>query len=537
MKKILSLALLIGGISGLAGCSLNSSECKYEDLFVDEVHGVRNNVFTFNDDNKTKIEEKIESLKTAIETSSSAFSISAKLNSYMDEIYFVQEQYAIINVYSCMFPNNEDIIADKLFLKTYYLELLEEYYDSLIALTKSDHRDTFFPDWDTTDYSWITDREDLYDEEYYTLEQKQATLSIEYEVLLADEELDIDALSAKLVEIVNVDNSLATKLGYSNYLEYTYADVFTREYEYSDLSVMRTNTKEYVGDAVELLSDYMTEAFSSEIGQSLYASLYGSYFDQNTNFEDLATYMGGDYEKYFNHFWDSGEYYFGNENSSNGAFVGKTMSQEFTVAYFGPGSYSSLSTVSHEVAHYMAAQVDYKDGSFDNTDLAEAQAQANEMLLAAFMYDTDDSYLNEANAVAQLYTGMTTLLQGMIVSDFENTIYTKNNLQASEVSSVMSDLYTEYGVDEVFKDSDTYWPFIFNYYSGYYISYGISIVPSLELFFVAIDDLDQAKSDYFVILNGQNQLLSVIDDLGYSDPLNSNVVKELCDKVIDFITE
>lgn len=531
MKKILALALTVATSLTLSGCFFSSTECKYDDLFENEVHGVRNNVFTFSDDDTQRIDGVISDMYSLIQKDSSALFMSYKFNSYFEEMCFVQEQYGIINVYSSMFPTNEDIIEDKLNVKTYYLELVQDYYNFLIAFTKSQHVNSFFGD---SDYSWITDREDLYDDEYYELEQKQAVLSIEYETLLAVDELDIDLLSAKLVEIVEVDNDIAFKLGYDNYLDYMYEDGFNREYVYSDLSIMKNSVKSNVVDTIETLElafdeyDNSTKAHVSSLSS-------GSYFDNNSHFEDLATYMDGDYLKYFNHFWSNGEYYFGNDNSQKAAYMSKTMSQNFTMAYFGPGAYSSLSTVTHEVGHYMAAQVDYVDGSYDNIDLCEAQAQANEMLLSAFMYTNDDSDIYKLYALSELRSGLSTILASLIVSDFEYEIYTKNNLIASDVSTIMSGIYANYDVEDMFRDSDEYWPVVFRYTSGYYISYGISILPALELFFETIDDLAQGKADYFVILNGQSQLLSVIDDLEYSDPLTEDVVLSICNKIKSFI--
>ncbi len=529
MKRLLSLALLVTSSFVLTGCFSSSTECKYDDLFKDEVHGARKYVFTFGDDDVDRIESKTNSLNSSVSADSNAYSISANLNSLVSEIYDTQEQYAIINVYSSMFPLNEDILADKLSVYSIYLELFETYNDTLIALTKSQFKYSFFPDWDTADYSWLTDKEELYDAEYYALEQEQAKLGIEYDSLLAQTTLDYNAIYSKMVEIVEVDNKVAVKLGYNNYLDYTYETTFNREYDYTDLSIMRENTKTYTSDAISTMQTYYNElGVTATVGATLMEN--NSYFDYNENLEDLASYMGGDYEKYFNHFWSDGEYYFGNQSSMQGAFVGKTSSTNFTVAYFGPGSYSSLSTVTHEIGHYMAAQVDYVDGSRDNIDLCEAQAQANELLLAAYMLEENDGDVYEAYAVSQLYNSLMTIIQGVLVADFEYELYTKNNLVAGDVAGIMTSLASEYGL----TPSEYYAPAVFNYYSGYYISYGVSIIPAIELFFVAIDDLDAAKADYFTILKGKDQLLGVIDDLGYSSPITTNIVKELCEKIKDF---
>lgn len=535
MKRILSAILLVITSTSLVACGFFSNDvCKYEDLFKGEIHGARNNVFTYTDEDTTRIKETVESIQDSIDANHSALSLTLKFNSFFSEMTYVNEQFVVINLYASMFPNNEDIIEDLTFIKTFYLELAEHYYEFLIAFMNSEHKDTFFNGWSDEDFEFLIQREELYDDEYYALEQKQATLDIEYTILLSQPSFDLEAISKKVVEIVNIDNEIANKLGYDNYLDYMYEGAFNREYEYEDLSIMRTSAKSNASEVLTLLDNEISELSNSTIS-SLLNLTNGSYFDNKDNFESLAKYMGGDYEKYFNHFWDSGEYYFGNEQSSAGAFVQKTLSSNFIGAYFGPGSYSSLSTVVHEVGHYMAGCVDYTDGSFDNIDLAEAQAQSNEMLMAAYMLDTNDNDINNAYATYQLYTGVSVIISGLLVADFEYELYTKNNLVYTDVSSIMSNIYDEYNVNDIFRDSDDYWPRVFAYTSGYYISYAVSVVPALELFFEAVDDLDKAKADYMIILNGQNQLLNVIDTLGYSSPIDTNIIEVICNKIKNFI--
>lgn len=532
MKKLLLIVLTTISLFTITGCT-TSSDCKYADLFVGANTGIRKNVFDFEESQIDRIDGKVESMNEVVVKDSSQLQMTLKFNSFVSEMKYVNEQVQLITVYSSMFPTNESIIADKLLVSSYQLELFEIYYDTLIAFTKSQYRDSFFPNWDTTDYSHITDREEYYNEEYYALEQNQSTLAIEYDYLLAQSPRDLDAISEKLVEIVENDNLIANVFGYDSYIDYTYENVFSRDYLYEDLTTFTSNVKQNASSVVDVITTYVTN-LDNTTKSSLNSLINDSYFSHNENLEDLAKYIGGEYESNFNHFWNNGEYYFGNENSSSAAYVGKTMSQDFTVAYFGPGRYSSLTTVSHEIAHYMAAQIDYKDGSSDNHDLAEAQAQANELLLSAFMLKNNDNKINEAYAVNQLYTSVTTLLQSVIVSDFENIIYTTKDLKAEDISGIMSDLYVEYGVDEIFRDSDEYWPAIFRYYSGYYISYGISVVTALELFFVSQEDFDAAKTDYFTILNGKNKLSIVTNELQYSNPLTTNVIAELCSKIIAF---
>ncbi|MFI3252274.1 MAG: hypothetical protein R3Y60_03940 [bacterium] len=542
MKKLLLLIGVVATAFSLTACDLPASVTKgttdkYDSLFENMNHGTRSNKFVFTTEDYDRIENKLEKLEGFIEADSNATMMLLYFNSFFEEFLFVQEQYALIYAYSNCFPNNTEIAADFSNIKTLLLKLDEKRFEYLIAFTKSKFVYTFFPDWDTADYSILTDRDTLYDAEYYELEQKLSTIEIEYNVLLSVTTKDYDALAAKLVEKVEVENKIATKLGYTNYIEYMYEYSLRREYEYSDLSDIRTYSKQNIGQTIISLKESLDNLNLSSEETSKFETLSnGSFWGQEDEFKSLATEMGGDYLSNYNYFWDNGEYYFGDEDSFDAAYCQKTMSQNFTLAYFGSGYYSSLNTVVHEVGHYMAAQEDYKDGSYDNVCLAEFQAQSNEMLLTAYMYNnnsTNKGYY--AHAVTELYGGLSVVLASLIVSDFEYEIYNKTNLSASHISSTMANIYADYGVESFMRDSDEYWAATARYATGYYISYGISIIPSMELFFVAIDDFDQAKLDYDIIMKGEDYILPTLETLNYSSPLSSSTLSSLINKCNEFI--
>lgn len=537
MKRILTL-LTISMLFTLTGCfgSFGSGECKYEDLFEGIEHGTRENVFTFSDSYITTIDKKISKLDSSIEKDSNALLISLYFNDFFNELLYVQEQYVIIHAYSMLFPNNESIKEDLAFLSTYLIELDQMRFSYLVDLINSQHRDSFFPDYASGEYDWILEREDLYDDEYYTYQLEVTKLELEYSALLNSDNKDYDELALKLVEKVNAENKVAMKLGFDNYIDYNYSETLNREYSYDDLSSLRVASQN-ISDVIIDLKKYVNELEMTDEEYAKYNLLSeGSFLSQKEEFDNLALFMGSDYLTNYNYFWNNGEYYFGDENSYDAAFIQKTASQSFVMCYFGPGYYSQLQTVVHEVGHYMAALEDYSDNSYDNIDLCEFQAQANEMLLASYVYNNNlDDVSYEAFAINEVASSLSVILSSLIVSDFESVIYNKNNLQASEISGIMSDIYLEYGVTDIFRDSDEYWAATSRYLTGYYISYGISVIPSIELFFEGMSDINKAKTDYIQIMKGKDEILPTISSLGYSNPLNSNIIEELINNSYDLI--
>ncbi len=546
MKRVVSI-ILVFIVLTLSGCNFSSDTTtyKYDHLFENENVGQMNNKFSLTESDKEAMEKQIESLDKVIESDTSSFFIITQFNKLQSNLLKANEQYTIIFTYYCMFPSNKEIYDDyamTLNLQTY---LFEQYNKTLIRLLDSKFSDSFF-DKEDDFYAELLFRKDKYDEEYYSLVAQNEILEMEFTQLMNLGEEKEDELENKYIEMINVKNSIAKKLDYNNYLEYAY-DSYNREFTYADLTNLNDIIKNELVDSLIPLRDSVYGKVNnlSNENKSKFDKLKSqsstSILEVKNEIDALASFIGGEYEENYNYFWDKGDYYFGNSSSRGMAYKFSSMSKKTLIAYFGPGYYSNLFTYTHEFGHYAAGIEDISDDSNDNLELAEFQAQSNELLLTSFMRQNNEgNIVYETVALEKLYNSLLNIFVSTLVNEFEYRVYTDENLTVSELKNTMFDVLDFYNAKEVYdevypEDYDSFWQRRAGNNPGYYIAYSISLIPSIEMYFVAEEDLNSTKDIYNSIMKGQNELFTTLDTINFSNPVNTNILSELINKIENLI--
>ncbi len=537
MKKILSIVIILSSIFVISGCSKNENDI-FGYLFTDEIVGARNCVYTLTDEEKDDISSRITKLEGYLEKDSSYILISVTLSNLMNNLFYINEQYVIIYTYYSMFPSNLEIYSEYLDTVALQSQVFQCYNQSLVALLDSKYRDDLLNGWTEEEIKVLEDRRDLYDDEYYKLEEEATNLQIKFDYSLSNESYE-DEIEEIFIDLVGKKNEIAVKLGYDNNLEYAYNDYFNREFSYDELSNFNSIIKNDLIPALSRIGEKIDNYVVTD--ESLYEKInpYSVYeiYNDKSEMNKLADYLGGDYLENYNYFWKNGEYYFGNTNSKKAAYKFSSISDNVLLAYFGPGYYSNLYVFSHEFGHYAAGIEDMKDDSNDNLELAEFQAQANEYLLSSFMYQNNknnDTY--KLASLEKLYSGLESIFSTTMINEFEYRVYSSNNLTVDYLKSIMEDVLNDYNALDLYNSYtstslDNFWQLRAGSNPCYYIAYAISLVPSIEMYFVALDDLESTIDIYDTIMKGQNYLFPVLEDINFSNPIETNILSELIDKV------
>lgn len=137
----------------------------------------------------------------------------------------------------------------------------------------------------------------------------------------------------------------------------------------------------------------------------------------------------------------------------------------------------------------------------DSLDLAEVDAQA----LVLLLFDEYDAFYGELAdqaRTAALIDAMYALLSGCMEDEFRQDVYENPDMTLEEMNALYESLAGEYGLQELYGYQGTEWVLITHTFQTplYYISYAASMVPALELFELAQDDPNAAKTAYFQIL-------------------------------------
>ena len=313
-------------------------------------------------------------------------------------------------------------------------------------------------------------------------------------------------------------------MGYDNYLEYAYENVYGRDYTYQDASVLAEMVREYIApvfaaiyhkwDTISVREQADIDTYYSQVRDSFFETLssntlvndyidtlvFNSNPDKQISFSDEFNKLMGDGNMF------RGDY--------AGAFVTTIRGVNIPIAYFGDG-YQSAFTIVHEFGHYMneiySADVAETNYNFDQSyDLLEMHSQGNELLYLAYLKE-NANFTEVALNLVETYTLVNMLyviMAGMSIDAFEHAIYLNQydglnadiimadgQITADEYDFLYKSICTEFGAVDVIGD---YWQYGMTITSAcYYISYSVSALSVLQLYEIAnTDGYDAAKDAY-----------------------------------------
>ena len=527
---------------------------KYADVFV----------FTFGDEDKATLEAKHNEILAILESAAKydpalhgyaesgdladAYAVAEDLyEEYTDLIYDAMGQYSIARtLYYCDFKNTE-LEATYTDMQEYYTELVAKYYTLSQPWYDSMFREFFF--YGATDEeinAFLFDSNALADEEYTRLKNRNDEIEQEF-YDIADPTVSM-AVPTLYAEFVANNNAMAKRLGYDNYLEYAYENVYGRDYTHSDIEGFVSYFKECI---IPLYNTYFNKwsnitANSQDDIDKFYGIVRDSFFEKRWSNEMLNDYIDDSglvfnsnpdkqifFSDEFNNLVADGNLFRG---TYEGAHVSYIYSLELPIAYFGNG-YDSTMTIAHELGHYMNEI--YNKSEYDQSyDILETHSQGNEALyicyLGEIMKDNSGSAFNLIKSY-YIYSTLSTIVHSFKVDMFERAIYldSYDGYKSDEImadGTITSDEYdllyhsmsVELGIsEEVCEDEDShindYWKYGMTISSPcYYISYAISALNALQLHAMACEDYEAAVDSYLKLFT----YTDVNPDMSDSEILN-----------------
>ena len=404
------------------------------------------------------------------------------------------------------------------YMLDYYTNLISEFYTLSRPFYDSCYREFYYYGMTEEEINaYLFDSDALSNPEYTALKERNNAIEVEY--LAITNPTSNDKVPTLYAEFVQNNNAMAKLMGYDNYLEYAYENVYGREYTYQHVS--------------ENLAQYVKEHISS-----VYGKMYGSYRaidDNNSEHNNIcnSSFFGNlrcndvvnDYidimafttnpDKQFS-FSDEFNKLMGDGNmfrgDYQGAFVTSISSANLPIAYFGRGtSYSNGFTVIHEFGHFMN---EIYNGEHENIsqsyDLLEMHSQGNELLFLTYLesqagISADDFADIEAD---QLFNMLYSVMSGMTIDTFEQAIYLDHyegtgadeimadgTITPDEYDTLYANICSDFGAG---KTHTNYWRYGMTITSAcYYVSYSVSSLAVLQLYEMAhTQSFDAAKDAY-----------------------------------------
>lgn len=513
-----------------------------------------------------EIEDAFVSATQKIEKNKNSFSV---LRSASEAFELYNDAYTQYNLVQIRFYGNvNDTEAEKEI--NYCAEqfalldpIVNDFY--IIALDNG-YEDTFFSTWSDAQIEYIRIQEKMFDDDYVGLVTRRTEIENEYMGLLSNhtihhngsdytiEEIQdmnlsqsayrslltvyynsLEADAAELYsELVGIYDRLANKAGFETYTELSYRYMYQRDYSPEDVSDMYTYVKEQI---VPLYFEIKSMIDQDVLNSALYAENatfkeYDSVFKKYTS--EISAEMNQAYK-------DMKKYHLYNIGSSEGmqaaGFTTYLPSYNMPYIYlYTFGNLGDISSFIHEFGHFFSYY--YNREESDNIiDVAEIQSQANEWLFMPY-YELTEKQLDQYT-LHRLSETLLTVIEGCLFDEFQQIVYRDN--VTKDYKTLFESLAKDYGLDKVITPEilPNYWALVHHNFVSpmYYISYAVSALPALEIFFISQDDREEAIDSYLSVIDetGYSEYLDVLHYADLSSPFRERTYDRLSKDIKDFL--
>lgn len=398
-------------------------------------------------------------------------------------------------------------------------------------------------------YKTIFYGEDMTDEEIQELVDQAVTSDelVELDNQIVALQQEYDGFSSEQIfgtdfddlytSLVTLNNSLSEIYGYDNYLVYSYENEYGREFSPSDtLLYTEVLSQGFVSTAetAYATANSLKTSLGSEKIKELETILY-SYFGESESLSLLDGFyqsLGDDIYAVFKQTISDGYYYIANnQDAYQGAYTSYFVSLGAPYMYFA-SNYATVETFVHEFGHYLRYYFMGNDANA-SYELMETHSQGSEWLFMSYLsqvfeedewtYIVNDKFVNDSYSVALC----------AVVGAAEVDVYSLDSLEDVDYAKIVSkwskkvfgdkipDIYANYYTPE------QYFRLVVVNNPGYYISYSVSLISSLELYVVSLSSYDQAVEVYVNLLNASEYLATLADN-GFDSPLSSEAIQGIC---------
>lgn len=518
--------------SRLATCTRDGCSSS---AFVTESNGTYTEKLTFNftDEDKAEIAAKHAEIFAIIEAApeydpalhayaeegalaEEYAAVDAIHTEYYDLVLYVVAQYQISMVdYYCDMDNTdlEDRYSD---MMDYYTQLIADFYSLSQPIYDSCYREFFYYGMTEPEIkAFLFDSSAVSDPEYMALKTRNDEIELEFFAIA-------DPTTSSLVptlysEFVQNSNRMAEIMGYANYLEYSYQNVYDREYTYQQVAQFTDYVAKYITPSFKAASEHKNDVMAnsgykvSEF-RNITQSSFFSNLKANTLLNDYIDIMSFNsnpdkvisFSDEFNGLMQNGNLFRG---EYSGAFVTYFSAFDIPIAYFSSG-YDNSFTIAHEFGHYMNEVYNRSEYS-QSYDLLEVHSQGNEMLYLSFLNGKIDDATFSAIEADQLQGLLSTVMLAVAVDSFEQAIYLDSydgaasasimadgTISANEYDALFSSILSDLGVAGQVNSS--YWRYGMTISSPcYYISYAVSALSAIQIYEIACTEgFDAARDAY-----------------------------------------
>lgn len=513
-------------------------------------------VYTYTDEKFQAMSQKIDRLTELLAQADASLEeeFISLYNEVEDQDFAVMvDQYMVANIQNMVYSYDESYSERFMAISQKYndvLQLLIMMYDDIDA---SPYATTFFDGWTDEERAQAVAMAKTYTDELKELRVAYDALEDEYYKISND-----SSFLTKSAEIylraVDLNKRIAKASGYDNYMDYAYEMVYERDYSPEDVAQMKEYVKTYIvpqlrnlWGKISLLSQNLSAAdtqsyytyMNSGLADLGVLDMYGNGNSRlknslNSYFDAVGGNMG---ETYYN-MWKDNHFIVANnqEVSRASAFSVYLRTLGYPMFYYGPG-YQNTYTVVHEFGHCYAMGL--SGTSNIPMDLAEVHSQGNEWLFTSHLRSDKDMSPQAYQFMIyyKMFNDLCSICNCVAVNEFETYVYSHDQYVAESFDYFMIDIMKELGIYDFFKtiyaDPVSYWHYVCIDNAGYYISYAMSMVPSLSLYCMGLENFEVAAEAYknICVVGENDTFLGVLSRANISSPFDEKTYTDIVDAI------
>lgn len=350
-----------------------------------------------------------------------------------------------------------------------------------------------------------------------------------------------DAAADIYVKQMEINKRLAEKLGYSSYKEYAYSEVYDRDYSGKESEEIWASVKKYI---VPLYTAINSSFSSSEKNKIEYynSKITNQLTLREDTMKEYFSEVSPEMNVAYDYIKEYGLYISGNSaDMEKGAYTTFVYKYDLPVIYqYLFGGINDLTTFIHEFGHFFNYYL-LGENATNNIDIAEIHSQTNELLFMDY-YKTIYAGAYRVLIKNQLFESLDSLVMASFIDEFETRAYEmKETPTAESLNSLCEELIKEYGIDfsGIQFDGYLYWSLVTHIFRSpfYYISYGISVVPSLEIYLMSLEDRQSGIDTYLDVIDTEYGVgyKEMLNDTGLASPFDENTMKELAENIAKIV--
>ena len=357
-----------------------------------------------------------------------------------------------------------------------------------------------------------------------------------------------------LFELINTRNEIAKKLGFNNYVDYSIYKRKRFDYDYSDISKFRNNIIKYITPICEKMNNWQKEELKLDELKYYDTVFYKDMPKPKYSGIDLLNKLKESFKdcdkelsNLFNNMLDNGYIDFiqrdNKVNFSITNYLTETCMPTVTGNY--KNNYLDIQSTTHEIGHsfqkYCASTEDKKMIvspllKYPTFEVAEMFSYSMELIMMNHLNNIFDEEDLKKYCFMKLYSLISNLPYICLVDEFQETLYSKNNLKIEDIRNIWNQLVIKYHLEKsntghINLDNGGYFYRQTHIYLDpfYYIDYALSYFGAFAIWSKCDNDLNLFKEIGRVA--SYYSFKELINKYNMPNPFDENTVKEIANKL------